>query len=159
MWIGWREAIFANRALVLGAADHRAGEYDRDTMRYTPHFLMTDPAEVKRLIRQNPWATFVSHTAAGLVASHYPVLTRLTNHFERGYPGGRSLAQDEERTRRLAKGAVGLRLTVTRFDARAKLSQNKKPQVVDRIVDEVESRHPSLGAEMRRIRARRDSAS
>lgn len=205
-------------------------------MRHTPHFLMTEPAEVKRLIRQNPWATFVSHTAAGLVASHYPVLldegrddisilshfgrpddithelgqhevlviiqgphdyvspswyeegdvvatwnhvtahlygvpeilseeahyqalSHLTDHFESQYPDGRSLAQDEERTRRLAKGAVGVRLTVTRFDARAKLSQNKKPQVVDRIVEEFESRHPSLGAEMRRISARHDSAS
>ena len=32
-------------------------------MRHTPHFLMTDPEEVKRLIRGNPWATFVSPTA------------------------------------------------------------------------------------------------
>jgi transcriptional regulator len=29
---------------------------------------------VKRLIRENPWATMVSMTSAGLVASHYPVL-------------------------------------------------------------------------------------
>ena len=43
-------------------------------MRHTPHYLMTDPAEVKRLIQNHPWATFVSATSAGLVASHYPVL-------------------------------------------------------------------------------------
>ena len=43
-------------------------------MRQTPRFLMTDPEEVKRLIRENPWATFVSPTSSGLVASHYPVL-------------------------------------------------------------------------------------
>ncbi len=43
-------------------------------MRHTPRYLMTDPEEVKRLIRGNPWATFVSATSAGLVASHYPVL-------------------------------------------------------------------------------------
>ena len=36
--------------------------------------MMTDPEEVKRLIRGNPWATFVSHTSNGLIASHYPVL-------------------------------------------------------------------------------------
>lgn len=35
---------------------------------------MTDPEEVKRLIGNNPWATFVSATSNGLVASHYPVL-------------------------------------------------------------------------------------
>lgn len=43
-------------------------------MRHTPHFVMTDPEEVKRLIRENPWATFVSPTAGGLIASHYPAL-------------------------------------------------------------------------------------
>ena len=43
-------------------------------MRHTPRYLMTDPEQVKELIRHHPWATFVSHTADGLVASHYPVL-------------------------------------------------------------------------------------
>ena len=198
-------------------------------MRHTPHFLMTDLEEVRRLIRENPWATFVSHTAGGLVASHYPaildeenhegitilshfgrpddvahelgqhevlviiqgphdyvspswyepgdlvatwdhltahlygvpeilsdeenyqVLARLTDHFERHYPGGRSLAEDEQRSRQTAKGTVGLRLDVARFDARAKLSQNKTPQVVERIIDEFESRNPALAKELRRV--------
>ena len=43
-------------------------------MRHTPRYLMTDPEQVKRLVRNNPWATFVSATSNGLVASHYPVL-------------------------------------------------------------------------------------
>jgi transcriptional regulator len=43
-------------------------------MRHTPRYLMTDPEEIKRLIRGNPWATFVSAPSTGLVASHYPVL-------------------------------------------------------------------------------------
>ena len=198
-------------------------------MRHTPHFLMTDPEEVKRLIRENPWATFVSHTTGGLVASHYPalvdeedregitilshfgrpddvahelgqhevlviiqgphdyvspswyepgdlvptwdhvtahlygvpeilsdeenyqVLARLTDHFEQHYPGGRSLAEDEESSRRTAKGTVGLRLNVARFDARAKLSQNKKPHVVERVITEFESRNPALAKEVRRL--------
>jgi transcriptional regulator len=29
---------------------------------------------VRQLIRENPWATLVSHTDSGLVASHYPIL-------------------------------------------------------------------------------------
>lgn len=198
-------------------------------MRHTPHFFMTDPEEVKRLIRENPWATFVSHTADGLVASHYPVLlderdreditilshfgrpddvthelgqhevlviiqgphdyvspswygpgdlvatwnhvtahlygvpeilsdeanyealSHLTDHFEQHYPGGRSLAEDEQSTRRTAKGTVGLRLKVARFDARAKLSQNKKPHVAERVIGEFESRNPALAKEMRRV--------
>ncbi len=196
-------------------------------MRHTPHYLMTDPAEVARLIRGNPWATFVSATSAGLVASHYPVLldeqagdlsvlshfgrpderlhelgehevlvivqgphdyvspswypegqvvptwnhvtahlygtpeiltpeenyavlSGLTEHFERGFEHGRSLDQDEEGTRRAALGTVGLRLRVTRFDARAKLSQNKPPEVAARIIAELDARNPALAAEMRR---------
>lgn len=43
-------------------------------MRQNPSFTLTDPAELKRLVRENPWATFVSSTSAGLVASHYPVI-------------------------------------------------------------------------------------
>ena len=69
-----------------------------------------------------------------------------------------TLTLDEEGSRRVAKGTVGIRLRVTRFDARAKLSQNKAPEVVDRIVDELEHgehyAQPALAAEMRRVRDR-----
>ena len=200
-------------------------------MRHTPTYLMTDPAEVARLIRGNPWATYVSSTANGLVASHYPtlvdegaeeltilshfgrpdeqlhelgehevlvvvqgphdyvssswyaegddvptwnhvtahlygvpeilseeenfaVLSSLTDHFEGGFEHGRSLSLDEERSRRIAKGTVGLRMRVTRFDARAKLSQNKAPEVAERIITELDARNPGLAAEMRRVRDR-----
>jgi transcriptional regulator len=196
-------------------------------MRHTPHYLMTDPDEVKRLIRGNAWATFVSPASTGLVASHYPVildeeaegitiishfgrpdevthelgrheilviiqgpheyvspswyapgeviptwnhvtahlygtpeilsddenyamLGRLTDHFEQHHPGGRSLAEDEAGTRRVAKGAVGLRMRVDRFDARAKLSQNKAPEVASNVIAHLEPRNPGLAEEMRR---------
>ena len=195
-------------------------------MRHTPHYLMTDPDEVRRLIRHHPWATFVSPTEQGLIASHYPVLvedgdalsivshfgrpdevlhelgqhevlvivqgphdyvssswyepgdlvptwnhvtahlygipeilsdeenyqmlSRLTDHFEQHQPGGRSLSEDEAGTRRTAKGTVGLRMRVTRFDARAKLSQNKSTDVASNIVAHLESRNPELAEEMRR---------
>jgi transcriptional regulator len=200
-------------------------------MRHTPRYLMTDPDEVKRLVRNHPWATFVSHTTAGLVASHYPVLldedadgitllshfgrpdernhelgrhevlviiqgphdyispswyepgdlvptwnhvtahlygkpevlgddenyavlSRLTDHFEAGLPNPRSLAMDEAGTRRVATGTVGLRMPVERFDARAKLSQNKAPDVIDTIIAELDARNPALAEEMRRLHAR-----
>jgi len=203
-------------------------------MRHTPHFLLDDVAEVKRLITENPWATIVSHTSKGLVASHYPVvleatgddeitivshvgrpdeeahelgghevlvivqgphgyispgwypaeqiiptwnhvtahlygvpellsddenfrvLGELVDHFEKPMPTPVSLQLDEEVARRVAKGTVGLRLRVTRFDARAKLSQNKSPEVVATIIDALENgdryAHPALAAEMRRVR-------
>ena len=42
-------------------------------MRYNPAYDCTDPAAVRKLIEENPWATLVSENA-GLFASHYPVL-------------------------------------------------------------------------------------
>ncbi|KQQ66743.1 FMN-binding negative transcriptional regulator [Microbacterium sp. Leaf320] len=197
-------------------------------MRHTPRYLMTDPLEVKRLIRGNPWATFVSPASTGLVASHYPVLliedgaeiviashfgrpderlhelgdhevlviiqgphdyvspslyapgdlvptwnhitahlygtpellseeenyamlSQLTDHFESGTPHGRSLSEDEAGTRRAAKGTVGLRMRVERFDARAKLSQNKSPEVREKITGRFDETNAALAAEMRRV--------
>lgn len=197
-------------------------------MRQTPRYLMTDPDEVKRLIRGNPWATFVSPASTGLVASHYPallvedegdiviashfgrpdellhelgrhevlviiqgphdyvspslyapgdlvptwnhvtahlygipeilseeenyaMLTRLTDHFENHREHGRHLSEDEEGTRRAAKGTVGLRMRVTRFDARAKLSQNKSPEVRESITAQFAETNAALAAEMRRV--------
>jgi transcriptional regulator len=35
---------------------------------------MTDVGEIRRLIDSHPWVTLVSHTDAGLVASHYAVM-------------------------------------------------------------------------------------
>ncbi|WFR68486.1 FMN-binding negative transcriptional regulator [Curtobacterium flaccumfaciens] len=208
-------------------------------MRHTPHFLMTDVDEVKRLIDGHPWATIVSRTDAGLVASHYPflldtshtdvdeivlvshvgrpdevahelgqhevlvvfqgphgyvspawyppeqfvptwnhvtahcwgtpeilsdeenfrVLGELVDHFERVMPSPVSLQVDEETARRMAKGTVGIRIRVTRFDARAKLSQNKAPEVVERIIAGLRGdgpyASPALADEMERAHAAR----
>jgi transcriptional regulator len=202
-------------------------------MRHTPTYVLTDPDEVKRLVRENPWATIVSSTEQGLVASHYPVvleetegsisivshvgrpdeqlhelgqheilviiqgphgyispgwyanedfvptwnhvtahlygtpeildeaenfvvLDDLVDHFESQLPHPVRLDIDERQARRIAKGTVGMRLVVTRFDARLKLSQNKPPEVVDRIIEALEGDGPfasaSLAAEMRRVR-------
>jgi len=199
-------------------------------MRHTPSYVLTDPLEVKRLIRENPWATFVSHTSTGLVASHYPVvleetddsisivshvgrpdetlhelgqhemlmiiqgphgyispgwyenddfiptwnhvtahlygtpeilsdaenfevLDDLVDHFEQRLPNPVSLDIDENSARRIARGTVGIRFVVSRFDARLKLSQNKAPEVIDRIVSHLEGdglyASAPLAAEMR----------
>jgi transcriptional regulator len=201
-------------------------------MRYTPHYLLTDEDEVKRLIRENPWATIVSNTAAGLVASHYPVVLEeneagisivshvgrpderahelgehevlviiqgphgyvspgwyensefvptwnhvtahlygtpeilsddenfrvlgdLVDYFEKRMPEPVSLTIDEDAARHIATGTVGIRIRVTRFDARLKLSQSKTPEVVGRIIEALEGDGPyssqPLAAEMRRV--------
>jgi transcriptional regulator len=43
-------------------------------VRENPYYELTDEAEIRRLIRENPWATLVSNSSSGLVASHYPIL-------------------------------------------------------------------------------------
>jgi len=170
-------------------------------MRHNPKHAETDPAIVRRMIRENPWATFVSHND-GLVASHYPilldeesdglaiythvgkpddqvhrfgdgsemllivagphgyispswyapgatpaptwnfstahcygvpevldaernlaVLTRLVAHFERHVEDPVWL--DQEIGARIARGTVGIRLPITRFVCKVKMSQDK----------------------------------
>jgi transcriptional regulator len=202
-------------------------------MRHTPSYLLEDPAEVKRIIRRNPWMTYVSPASTGLVASHYAtlleetdddsitivshfgrpdevahelgqhevlviaqgphgyispnwyaegdfvptwnhvtahlygvpeilsdeenfsILGRLVDHFEKRMPTPVSLDIDEEKAKRIAKGTVGLRIRVTRFDARAKLSQNKPPEVQQAIMTALEGDGPysdaALAQEMRRV--------
>jgi transcriptional regulator len=208
-------------------------------MRETPEFLLTDVGEVRRLVDGHPWATIVSTTERGIVASHYPflleeptdaepdtltlvshvgrpdevahelgrhevlvivqgphgyvspawyppgqfvptwnhvtahlwgtpeilsdeenfrVLGRLVDHFEQRMPDPVGLDVDEATARRIALGTVGIRIRVTRVDARAKLSQTKAPAVVDDVIAGFEApgpyRHPALAAEMRRARDR-----
>jgi transcriptional regulator len=211
-------------------------------MRHTPHYLLHDRDEIRRLVRDNPWMSIVSHTAErGIVASHYAFLLdeaastgdeivlighvgrpdeqahelgqhevliivqgahgyispswyaegdiiptwnhvtahlwgtpeilsdddnlmalgELTDHFESRVVNPRGLHLDPEYSERVARGTVGVRLRVTRVDARAKLSQSKAPEVVDRIIDELEGdgpySHPGLAREMRRLHDSRDS--
>jgi transcriptional regulator len=83
---------------------------------------------------------------------NYAMLGRLTDHFERHLPHGRSLSDDDAGTRRIAKGTVGLRMRVTRFDARAKLSQNKPADVRATVAAQLAERNPALAEEMRRSR-------
>lgn len=81
---------------------------------------------------------------------NYAMLCRLTDHFEQHQPGGRSLLDDEAGTRRIARGTVGIRMPVDRFDARAKLSQNKSPQTREKIIEHLAERNPALAEHMRR---------
>jgi len=194
-----------------------------------------DPADLKRLVRENPWATLVSATSDGLAASHYPVLvdeTReelsllthvgrpdeqvlglgtgellvivagphgyvspswygtspavptwnfvvahlagvpevlgpqenlavlaaMVDHLEGPVASPRPLLADPvdaAYARRISAGTVGLRLTPTRITTKAKLSQDKPPEVVRRVVAELEGdgpyAAPALAREMRRV--------
>ncbi|CAN5586789.1 FMN-binding negative transcriptional regulator [soil metagenome] len=202
-------------------------------MRHTPHYILDDEAEIKRLVRENPWAAYVSNPDGGMVASHYPtmldedadgivllthfgrpdemlhgiadgremmiivqgphgyispswyapgdfvptwnhvtahlygvaevlsdaenlvVLGKLVDYFERGMPDARSLDIDIEKAARIAKGTIGLRVPITRVEARKKLSQNRtdddRSAVIDHLGGDGRYSHHELAGEMRRV--------
>jgi transcriptional regulator len=203
-------------------------------MRHTPVYILDDEAEIKRLVRENPWVTFVSHPDGSMVASHYPtmldedadgivllthfgrpdeklhgvgsdsemlmivqgahgyispswygdpvdmvptwnhvtahlygipevlshadnlkVLEKLVDHFEADMPHGKSLRIDPAAADRLAKGTIGLRIPITRVDARKKLSQNRtdvdRDSVIEHLAGDGRYNQPELAAEMLRV--------
>jgi transcriptional regulator len=89
-------------------------------------------------------------------AENLQVLERLVAHFEERLPEPRLMtgtAEDAAFAERISAGTVGLRLTPTSVVAKAKLSQNRKPHVVDRIIGHLEGdgpyAQPALAAAMR----------
>jgi transcriptional regulator len=89
------------------------------------------------------------------------VLANLVDHFEDRMPEPRRMHGTPENTEyaaRISSGTVGVRLTPTRIVAKSKMSQNRTPETVDRIIGELEGDGPysseALAAEMRRVRDR-----
>jgi transcriptional regulator len=201
-----------------------------DRVRHNPRYAATDVQVVRSLITENPWATIVSNTESGLVASHCAVLlddrgdelavvthvgrpdeelhrfegremllivagshgyispswytehatpvptwnfsvahcygvpevlageenlrvlTRLVEHFER--PVDAPVALDQQIGARLATGTVGIRLAITRFVCKIKMSQDKDPQTQGQILDALRGSgpygNPALADEMQR---------
>jgi transcriptional regulator len=80
------------------------------------------------------------------------VLTRLVEHFERHVEQPTTL--EPGYGARLATGTVGLRLPITRFVCKVKLSQDKDPvsqrQVIDALRAPGPYQHPELADEMER---------
>ncbi|MDQ8046156.1 MAG: FMN-binding negative transcriptional regulator [Solirubrobacteraceae bacterium] len=80
------------------------------------------------------------------------VLSRLTDHFEDRMPDRRELSP--EVARQVARGTVGIRVPITRFVCKVKMSQNKDPETRRRVIDALEREgepyaDPILAAEMR----------
>lgn len=84
----------------------------------------------------------------------FKVLATMVDKFEQHVDAPRSLAINPEMAKTLARGAAGFRIRITRWDARAKLSQDKPAAVVDNVISELSGegfyRNPALAAEMRR---------
>jgi transcriptional regulator len=87
----------------------------------------------------------------------FAVLERTVDHFEAARESPWRLAGDAlPYARRIAPGTVPFRLRAVRVEAKAKLSQDKPPEVQDRVIAALERpgpyRNPELAAEMRRLR-------
>ncbi|WP_374946677.1 FMN-binding negative transcriptional regulator [Agreia sp.] len=87
------------------------------------------------------------------------VLDRLVEHFEQHVDAPRLMrgtAENSAYADAISAGTVGFRLVPTRVEAKSKLSQNRPPETVDRIISELEGDGPyasgALAAEMRRVR-------
>jgi transcriptional regulator len=80
------------------------------------------------------------------------VLTRLVEHFERHVD--RPMFLDPERGAQLAKGTVGLRIPITRFVCKIKLSHDKSVENQHRVITALREpgpyHHPDLAEDMER---------
>jgi transcriptional regulator len=80
------------------------------------------------------------------------VLTRLVEHFERHV--AEPLLLEQEIGRRIAQGTVGLRVPVSRFICKVKMSQDKDPvsraQVLEQLGGDGPYANPALAGEMAR---------
>ncbi len=105
-----------------------------------------------------PTWNFVSAHLSGIPELLSPeenlrVLDRLVDRFEGDGADARglyTLPNDAAFVERLERGTVGFRLTPTRVTAKRKLSQNRSAEVVDTIIEGLESHNPVLAAEMQR---------
>ena len=203
---------------------------DSAVVRPNPLHASADPDVVRRLIRENPWATLVSHNDGELVASHYPILLdetadelavfthvgrpdevlhgfgdrevllivegrngyiapswyapgatraptwnfsaahcygvpqvlddettlavlgKLVEHFERHVESPMLL--DPEWGRPVARGTVGLRIPITRFLCKVKMSQDKDPVTQHQVIEHLRApgpfHNPGLADDMER---------
>lgn len=84
------------------------------------------------------------------------VLERLVDHFEDPLPEPFRMRRDELNAtyaERIVRGTVGFRMRVTRWKGKDKMSQDKPPAVVERVIGELEGDgpyvNPALAARMR----------
>jgi len=83
----------------------------------------------------------------------YAVMAATVDRYERPMPDPVRMPDVEDYARRIAPGAVGFRLSVTRWQGKAKLSQDKPRAVAERVVERLGTdphyANPALAAAMR----------
>ncbi|GAA3594007.1 FMN-binding negative transcriptional regulator [Kineosporia mesophila] len=84
-------------------------------------------------------------------AENLRVLEKLVDHFEDPLPHPfrmRATLANAAYADRIVRGTVGFRLRVNRFEAKNKMSQDKPPQVVDRITEALRKEGPYFNPEL-----------
>ncbi len=79
----------------------------------------------------------------------YEVLSRTVDHFEAGRPEPFRLSAVEGYARRLAPAVTAFRLVPGRVVGKAKLSQDKPREIVDRVIRGFDATNPALAHAMR----------
>lgn len=82
------------------------------------------------------------------------VLTRLVAHFEQHVDEPMYL--DQEWGAKIARGTVGIRLSIARFICKVKMSQDKQPETIDNVIAALRApgpyHHPALADDVERER-------
>lgn len=140
---------------------HRLGESEMVVIFYGPSGYIS-PSWYGLDIAVPTW-NFVTVHAYGVpqilsAEENLAVLERLVDHFEDGVEHPfrlRGTLANSDYADRIVHGTVGFRMPVTRFVGKEKMSQDKPPEVIGRIVKHLEGdgpyANPALAARMREV--------
>lgn len=143
----------------LGRPDEKVHELSRHEMLMIvqgPHGYISS-SWFGELIQVPTW-NFITAHLSGVPEiiegeENYEVLTRLVEHFEKEVENPRYLDSSPEvaeDARQDSKGTIGLRLTPTRIVAKQKMSQNRPPEVIDEVINQLEGQGPYASEELAR---------
>jgi transcriptional regulator len=116
---------------------HRFGDEEMLLIVAGPHGYVSPSWYGEGAIRAPTWNFTVAHCygVPELLGEeeNLRVLTRLVDHFERHVE--RPMQLDQEFGAKLARGTVGLRLPISRFVCKVKMSQDKDPVSQRQVLD------------------------
>jgi transcriptional regulator len=139
---------------------HRFGEHEMLVIVAGPHGYISPSWYAPGAVRAPTWNFSVAH-CYGVPEVLEPeenvrVLTRLVAHFEQHVD--EPLWLEPETAQRLAPGTVGIRLPITRFVCKVKMSADKDPETRRRVLAQLRGSgayaHPELADDMERALTR-----
>ena len=133
---------------------HRLGESELVVVFYGPSgYVSPSWYDVSPAVPTWNFATVHAYGVPEILsdAENLAVLERLVDHFEDPLPNPfrmRRTLENEQYAERIVHGTVGFRMRVTRFVAKEKMSQDKPPEVVDRVVAALRQPGPYANPEL-----------